>query len=130
MTRPRLALLAGAFALVAGPAKACLEIVTKQSEARAFEHAEAVVRVEALTESYVPVPGTPSLRVGVGTGRIIETLKGRVAKGAIINYRIVDGDGSDMSCPARRFARPGGVYKLYLKGAPDWGPPIILLPTD
>jgi hypothetical protein len=130
MARARLALIAAALALVAGPANACLEVATRQSEAWAFEQAEAVVRVEALTESYVPVPNTPSLRVGVGTGRIIESLKGRAAKGAVINYRIVDGEGGDMSCPARRSARPGGVYKLYLKQTADWGPPIILLPTD
>lgn len=130
MARWTLASLAGVFALVAGPASACLEIVTKQSEARAFDLADTVVRVEALTESYVPVPNTPSLRVGVGTGRVVESLKGRAAKGAVISYRIVDGEGGELTCPARRFTRPSGVYKLYLKQTPDWGPPVILLPTD
>ena len=37
MVRWTLGLLAGAFALAAGPASACLEIVTKKSEARAFD---------------------------------------------------------------------------------------------
>ncbi len=130
MARARLMLLAAALALVAGPANACLEIATKKSEAWAFNLAETVVRIEALTETYVPVPNTKSLRVGVGTGRVIESLKGPAATGTVISYRIVDGEGGDTSCPARRFARPGGVYKLYLKATADWGPPIILLPTD
>lgn len=130
MQRSRLTPLAAALTLVAGPARACLEVVTEKGKARAFDAAEIVVRVEALTESYVPVPNTRSLRVGVGTGRVIESLKGRTAKGTVISYRIVDGEGGDMSCPARRFARPGGVYTLYLKQTVDWGPPIILLPTD
>jgi hypothetical protein len=128
--RSRPAVLAAAFALTAGPASACLEVVTKQGETRAFDTADTVVRIEALTESYVPVPNTPSLRIGVGTGRVIESLKGHARKGTVISYRVVDGEGGDMTCPARRFARPGGVYKLYLKGTGDWGPPIILLPTD
>jgi hypothetical protein len=55
-------------------------------------------------------------------------MKGRVASGSVINYRVVDGRGP--TCPARRFTRPGGSYKLYLKYTADWGPPTILLPTD
>lgn len=126
----RLGMLAGVLAAVAEPAYACLEIVTPKVAAQAQATADIVVRVEALTEAYVPVPGTTSLRTGVGTGRVIEVLKGPVKVGATINYRVVDGQGGDMTCPARRFARPGRAYRLYLKHTSDWGPPIILLPTD
>lgn len=117
-------------ALSATPASACLEIVTPKAEARAFHHADIVVRVRALTEDYLVVPDTPSLRVGVATGQVLEVLKGRLENGGVIAYRVVDGEGRGPSCPARRFTRPGGSYKLYLKQAADWGPPTILLPTD
>lgn len=117
-------------ALSATPASACLEIVTPRAEARAFNQADVVVRVRALTEDYLAVPQTPSLRVGVATGQVIEVLKGRVENGKVITYRVVDGEGHGPACPARRFTRPGGSYKLYLKQAADWGPPTILLPTD
>lgn len=117
-------------ALSATPASACLEIVTPKAEARAFHQADVVVRVRALTEDYLVVPDTPSLRVGVATGRVLEVLKGPVENGGVIAYRVVDGEGHGPSCPARRFTRPGGSYKLYLKQAADWGPPTILLPTD
>lgn len=122
--------LATAASLLAGPAAACLEIVSPPGEARAFEEADMVVRVEALTETYLSAPHTPSLKVGIATGRVVETLKGRVAKDSVIVYRVVDGEGVEPSCPARRATRPGGVYKLYLKYVADWGPPVILLPTD
>lgn len=117
-------------ALLATPASACLEIVTPKSEARAFNEADVVVRVQTLTEDYLAVPDTPSLRVGVATGQVIEVLKGRAATGDVITYRVVDGEGRAPTCPARRFTRPGGSYKLYLKQTADWGPPTILIPTD
>jgi hypothetical protein len=122
--------LSFAAALFAEPAFACLEIVTLRNEATAFEEADLVVRVQALTETYMAVPDTPSLRIGVGTGRIIERFKGNVANGSVIAYRVVDGEDHGPTCPARRFTRPGASYKLYLKFTADWGPPIILLPTD
>ena len=117
-------------ALSATPAFACLEIVTSQGERRAFWEADRVVRVQALTEDYLVVPDTPSLRVGVATGRVVEVMKGRVTSGSVVNYRVVDGMGRGSTCPARRFTHPGGRYKLYLKYTADWGPPTILLPTD
>ncbi len=116
--------------LSATPAFACLEIVTPQGERRAFREADLVVRVQALTEDYLVVPETPSLRVGVATGRVVEVMKGRATAGSVINYRVVDGQGRGSTCPARRFTRPGRSYKLYLKHPADWGPPTILLPTD
>lgn len=117
-------------ALSATPASACLEIVTPRAEARAFGQADIVVRVRALTENYLAVPNTPSLRVGVATGQVLEVLKGRAAKGGVIAYRVVDGEGRGPTCPARRSTPPGGSYKLYLKQGADWGPPTLLLPTD
>ena len=117
-------------ALSATPASACLEIVTPEAEARAFNQADVVVRVRALTEDYLAVPNTPSLRVGVATGQVTEVLKGRAENGNVITYRVVDGEGRGPTCPARRFTHPGGSYKLYLKQPADWGPPTILLPTD
>lgn len=116
--------------LWATPALACLEIVTPQGEARAFKDADLVVTVRASTEDYLAVPNTDSLRVGVATAEVVEVSKGRASRGGIISYRVVDGQASPSSCPARRFTRPGGTYKLYLKHSADWGPPTILLPTD
>lgn len=123
------AIAAGAL-LAATPAFACLELVTDATKARAFKSADMVLKVEALTEEYLPVPGTQSLRVGVGTGRVVATLKGRSRPGDLVSYRVVDGEGRDPSCPARRFAHPGHTYELYLKEVADWGPPVILLPVD
>lgn len=128
--RRLIAAAALAASLVAGPAWACLELIGPESKARAFKEADLVVKVEALTETYLPVPDTPSLRIGVATGRVLETFKGRAGRNPVIAYRVVDGEGSPPSCPARRFTRPGGVYTLYLKFTSDWGPPVILLPTD
>lgn len=117
-------------AFVATPASACLEIVTERSKAQAFKSADLVLKIEAQSEDYLPVPGTPSLRAGVGIGRVLMVLKGRASPGDAVAYRVVDGAGPDPSCPARRFTRPGEVYTLYLKHVSDWGPPIILLPVD
>lgn len=117
-------------AVVATPASACLEIVTERSKAQAFKSADLVLKIEAETETYLPVPGMGSLRAGVGTGRILETLKGRVSPGETVTYRVVDGAAPEPMCPARRFARPGQTYMLYLKYVSDWGPPIIMLPVD
>lgn len=116
--------------LIATPAHACLEIVSERSKARAFNSADVVVKVKAKTEEYLAVPGEGSLRIGVGTGRIVRTLKGSVSVGDTISYRVVDGTGAEPACPSRRFARPGETYTLYLKYLSDWGPPVILLPVD
>lgn len=116
--------------LFAGPAHACLELATPRGEARAFKSADLVVRVETLSANYLPVPDAGDLRVGVATGRVIESLKGGVTKGSMIAYRVVEGQGGEGTCPARRGTGPGGIYKLYLKHVPDWGPPVIILPTD
>lgn len=130
----RVALIAAAAAAVAtgiaGPAWACLEIVTPKGRSAAFRAADRVVRVEALTETYVPVPGSESLRVGVATARVTDVLKGRDKLNAVITYRVVSGQPSPPACPARRGTPPGGAYTLYLKPVGDWGPPILLLPTD
>jgi hypothetical protein len=128
----RICLVIGAIAgvLLAWPAHACLELASPRSEARAFKRADLVVRVETLTANYLPVPGVGDLRVGVATGRVVESLKGGVKKGSVIPYRVVEGEGGEGTCPARRGTGPGGIYKLYLKHVPDWGPPVIILPTD
>lgn len=116
--------------LAATPAAACLEVVTDKAKAHALEAADEVLRIEALTEEYLAVPGAQSLRIGVGTGRVVATLKGRALPGDVVSYRLVDGQGPGPTCPARRFARPGQTYQLYLKNVADWGPPVILLPVD
>ena len=129
--RSLLLLVSMTAALTAGPAWACLEIVTPQGEARAFREADQVLRMQALTEEYQAVPGRATLKVGVATARVVETLKGRAARGQVVTYRVADGGGEGgTNCPARRATRPGGTYKLYLKEVSDWGPPVILLPTD
>lgn len=134
-----LASLAIASALVASPAHACLEFHNAQSDAQAFAEADVVVRAEAVTESYLAVPGARSWRVGVATGRIIDVLKGDgLNKGDMIVYRVVDGDqdlfvqrnGPAPMCLARRFTRPGQTYRLHLKYAADRGPPTLIYPTD
>lgn len=115
----------------ATPASACLELVSERGRRVAFETADDVLRVEALTEAYQDVPLGGSLQVGVATARVVEVLKGRATVGQTIVYRVVQGgDDTGSDCPARRSTRPGSEYTLYLKHVADWGPPILLLPTD
>lgn len=124
-------LAAASIIFAATPAAACLEIPTEKGRRQAFKAADDVVRVHALSEAYLQVPRPGSQRVGVATGRVVEVRKGNARVGDILTYRVVDGeDRSGPACPARRFTRPGSEYTLYLKRTPDWGPPIILLPTD
>lgn len=112
------------------PASACLEIVTDSARRQALQSADIVVTAKALTEAYVAVPGASTLRAGVATARVTDVRKGAATVGQVIAYRVVDGEGGPPSCPARRATRPGATYTLYLKQAPDWGPPLLLLPTD
>lgn len=123
------AVLALASAFFSTPASACIELHNQQSDTRAFDEADMVARVEALTETYIPIPAAGSLRTGVATGRVTEALKGRLRQGDIIAYRVVDGQ-QEPGCPARRFTRPGQNYKLHLQFAPDGGPPLIIYATD
>lgn len=123
-------LAAGLVVAAAGPASACLEIVSARGEAKAFKQAYLVVSVEGVTEDYSLVPNTESLRLGVGTGRVTEVFKGRARKGQLITYRLRDGAVDGISCPGRRFTRPGKTYKLYLRYPADHGPLDIMLPTD
>lgn len=112
------------------PASACLEIVTDSARRQALQSADIVVRAQALTEEYVTVPGASTLRAGVATARVTDVRKGAATVGQVIAYRVVHGEGRSPSCPARRATHPGATYTLYLKQAPDWGPPLLLLPTD
>lgn len=128
--QPKSVVIAIGALLAATPASAWLEVVTDTTKAHAFTSADMVLRVEALTEECLAVPGTQSHRIGKGTGRVVATLKGRSIPGDVVSYRVVDGEGRSPSCPARRFARPGGTYELYLKEVGDGGPPVILLPVD
>lgn len=116
--------------LVASPAAACLAIPTAQGMAKIFAAADIVVDVRALTEAYVSVPSTLSLRVGVGTARVLDVHKGGAKKGAEITYRVLDGEWDGNRCSGRRFTRPDKNYRLYLKFAGDRGPPVIIFPTD
>jgi hypothetical protein len=113
----------------ASSASACLEIVSARSEAKAFRQAYLVVSVEGVSEDYAAVFNMRSLRLGVGTGRVIEVFKGHARKGQLITYRLRDGEDG-MGCPGRRFARPGKTYKLYLRYPADHGPLEIILPSD
>ncbi|MFC3077716.1 hypothetical protein ACFODL_06410 [Phenylobacterium terrae] len=116
--------------LVASPAAACLEIPTAKGMAKTFAVADTVVDVQALTEAYVPVPNTMSLRVGIATARVLRVYKGSAREGYEITYRVLDGEWDGNRCPGRRFTRPDGKYRLYLKFAGDGGPPVIIHPTD
>jgi len=123
--------LAAALALLtAGPAHACLEIVTAQSKARAFRAADLVVRVVTLTATTQPVPDTVSLRTGTATAKVVESLKGRAPRGRVITYQVADGEPDGIACPARRLTLPGARYTLYLKRLEKGALPVILLPVD
>lgn len=74
--------LAALAAFNAAPAKACTIVLgpkdERRSERAAFSKADLVVTVDALSESYIPLPGAfaGTLRVGVGTGRVLEVHRG------------------------------------------------------
>ncbi len=74
--------LAALAVFSAAPARACAIILTpkdeRRSERAAFRKADLVVTVDALSESDIPVPGAfaGTLRVGVGSGLVVELHKG------------------------------------------------------
>jgi len=108
------------------PAIACTAIEDPHAERRAFEKADLVITVDAVSEKLLPVPGEGSLRVGFASGKILQMHKGRrELKGREITYRVVEGSDG-LSCPAVGSTRPGARYKLYLSFFADGGPPLII----
>ena len=124
--------LAALCSLLAAPATACTIILTpkgeRASERVAFRKANVVVTVDAASESYMAVPGpfAGTLRVGVGSGRVVDVHKGPSSlRDRVLTYLVADGEDS-LSCPALTSARPGRRYKLYLVYGPGAGPPTIV----
>lgn len=116
----------------AASASACVTIRTSESERKAeqeaFRRASIVVTVEAKTEDYVPMPGrfAGSMRIGVGSGTVIEVHKGPPSLAhRSTNYLVMDGE-DPMGCSADAWARPGSRYKLYLFQLPKSAPPMII----
>lgn len=120
------------FLFTAQAAFACATIHTSASERKAeraaFRKADLVLTVDAETESYVAVPGrlAGTMRVGVGTGKIVEVHKGPTSlRGRTTTYLVADGEDA-MGCAADAPARPGSRYKLYLSWGAGSAPPMTI----
>ena len=88
-----------------------------------------VVQVLVLTQEFKPALEA-SYRTGRASARVVRSLKGPAREGAIVTYKVADGDRDDGSCPGRRATYPGGRYTLYLLSTIPGEPPEIMLPTD
>lgn len=100
----------------------------RKAEQAAFRKADLVITIDAVSENYVAMPGphAGTLRVGLGSGQVIEVHKGaKSLRGHVLNYLVADGEDS-VSCPALSSTRPSQRYKLYLTLGPGAGPPMII----